>query len=168
MGNVVNLDNTTTTADGITLVDGDRILLEEQTNTAENGIYVYSSSGAWSRALDADAAGEFVLNKTVYVSEGTQHAGDVYALTTVPTTLDTDPVVWTKKQDSAGIADGSITAIKLAADSVTVDKIADNIDVAHFSATTTPDSEPASFYFLTVDAATGDIKVLDKSFVEID
>ena len=153
--------------DGIQLADGDRVLVEAQTNQAENGIYEVNAGG-WVRTSDADQAGEFILNKTVYVSEGNTHAGDVYALTTVPTTLGTDPVVWTKKQDSAGIPDGSITSIKLAADAVTVDKIADGINVNHFDASTTPDAEPASFYFLAVDAATGEIKVLDKSFVEID
>ena len=154
--------------DGIQPVNGDRILVEAQTNTAENGIYVFNDAGAWTRAGDADEASEFVLNKTVYISEGNTHAGDVYALTTVPTTLDSDPVVFTKKQDSAGIVDGSITTVKLAADAVTVDKIADGINVNHFDASTTPDAEPATFYFLAVDAATGEIKVLDKSFVEID
>lgn len=153
--------------DGIQLLEGDRVLVEAQTNTEENGIYEARAAG-WVRTSDADEVSEFVLNKTVYVSEGATHAGDVYALTTVPTTLGTDPVVFTKKQDSAGIPDGSITTVKLAADAVTVDKIADGINVNHFDASTTPDAEPATFYFLAVDAATGEIKVLDKSFVEID
>ena len=51
---------------------------------------------------------------------------------------------------------------------VTADKIASGIDVNNFAASTTPDSEPATYYFLAVDQATGNIVVLDKSFIEVD
>ena len=35
-------------------------------------------------------------------------------------------------------------------------------------ASTTPDTTPATFYFLAVDAATGAIKVVNKNFVEVE
>ena len=46
----------------------------------------------------------------------------------------------------------------------------EGIDVTELAAvdngTPVPDTEPANYYFLTVDAATGVIKVLDKTFIE--
>ena len=35
-------------------------------------------------------------------------------------------------------------------------------------ANTTPDSTPATFYFLAVDAATGAIKVVNKNYIEVE
>ena len=63
--------------DGVTLVAGDRILVKSQTDESENGIYVASSSGAASRASDANEAAEFAENKLVYVTHGTAN-GDTY------------------------------------------------------------------------------------------
>lgn len=52
-----------------------------------------------------------------------------------------------------------------AVDTKTVDT-GNNVNV--LVANTTPDTTPASFYFLTVDAASGAIKIVDKNFVEIE
>ena len=43
----------TQTIDGVAVVAGDRVLVKNQTNGAENGIYV-AAAGAWARAADAD------------------------------------------------------------------------------------------------------------------
>tara|TARA_B110000305_G_C19440733_1_gene641678 strand:- start:2091 stop:2771 length:681 start_codon:yes stop_codon:yes gene_type:complete len=53
-GSNIVLDNTTTSLDGIAIIDGDRILVKDQTNLAENGIYVASTTGAWVRSEDMD------------------------------------------------------------------------------------------------------------------
>jgi len=58
------------TADGVTFAANDRFALAGQTNAAENGIYVISSSGAPTRAADADTASE-VLAMAFSVREGT-------------------------------------------------------------------------------------------------
>lgn len=52
-----------------------------------------------------------------------------------------------------------------AIDAKTVDG-GDNVN--NLVASTTPDTTPATFYFLAVDAATGAIKVVDKNFVEVE
>src|SRR3954452_5091097 len=46
------------TVDGVTLATGDRILIKNQATASENGIYVVASSGAPTRAADADAGTE--------------------------------------------------------------------------------------------------------------
>ena len=52
-----------------------------------------------------------------------------------------------------------------AIDAKTVDS-GDNVNT--LVASTTPDTTPATFYFLAVDAASGAIKVVDKNFVEVE
>lgn len=66
------------TVDGVALVAGDRVLVKDQTTQTQNGIYVVAA-GAWTRALDADSAGELAA-MTVTVDEGTVNAGRVYTM----------------------------------------------------------------------------------------
>jgi hypothetical protein len=113
------------TVDGITLVAGDRVLVQNQTDDTENGIYV-AATGAWTRSADADESSEFTVNKTVYISEGSTGAGSVHAYVGVDNpTLGSDSLVFLKKQESANVADGSITTIKLADGAVTDVKVSD-------------------------------------------
>lgn len=66
------------TVDGVALVTGDRILIKDQAAAAENGVYVVASSGAPTRAFDADAGAEFV-GAAFVVAEGTANAGKTFA-----------------------------------------------------------------------------------------
>ena len=59
----------------------------------------------------------------------------------------------------------SLTSTVAALDAKTVDG-GDNVN--NLVASTTPDTTPASFYFLAVDASTGAIKVVNKNFVEVE
>lgn len=60
------------TVDGVSLIAGDRCLVKDQTAPAENGIYVVAS-GAWTRAVDADAWAE-LPGAFVFVEQGTVNA----------------------------------------------------------------------------------------------
>ncbi len=71
------------TIDGLTLVTGDRILIKDQADAPENGIYIVAASGAPTRATDADSGAE-LINATAYVSEGTANADTVWTCTTNP------------------------------------------------------------------------------------
>lgn len=57
------------TIDGISVVAGDRVLVKNQTLTADNGIYVASTSG-WQRALDFNGPYDAVVGTIVLVNEG--------------------------------------------------------------------------------------------------
>lgn len=70
----------TQTIDGVAVQVGDRVLVKDQTNAAQNGIYVVAAS-AWTRATDADSAAEVYPNITVEVSEGTLQADTTWRLT---------------------------------------------------------------------------------------
>lgn len=84
------------TIDGVALQAGNRVLVKNQTNAAENGIYVVSS-GAWTRASDADSSSEVTSGMYVYVSEGTVNGATGWVLTTPdPITLGTTALNFTQ------------------------------------------------------------------------
>lgn len=61
------------TADGLTLADGDRVLLKDQTTASQNGIWIAHPT-AWTRATDFDTAAK-VAGAIVRVQSGTTHGG---------------------------------------------------------------------------------------------
>jgi hypothetical protein len=83
------------TAGGVTLVTGDRILLNGQTNGAENGIYVVQASGQALRATDFDTATEVDSGDFIFVSAGT-YANTGWVQTLKPATIGTDPISFTQ------------------------------------------------------------------------
>lgn len=68
------------TIDGVSIVAGDRVLVKNQTNGANNGIYV-AAAGAWSRASDADSNAEVNPGMFTFVEEGTANADSGWVLT---------------------------------------------------------------------------------------
>ena len=82
--------------DGVTLVNGDRVLLKDQASLPENGIYIFNGTGsAFTRSLDADEDSEVTAMMTVGVSEGTINADRVYTVTSNdPLVVGTDDIVF--------------------------------------------------------------------------
>lgn len=68
--------------DGVTPAVGNRVLAKNQTNAAENGIYVVTASGPWTRATDADSNTEVNPGLYTFVEEGTVNADSGWILTT--------------------------------------------------------------------------------------
>ena len=60
------------TIDGVTVTAGQRVLIKDQSTSANNGIYVASAS-TWSRSTDADTWSELV-GASVFVSSGSLNA----------------------------------------------------------------------------------------------
>lgn len=82
--------------DGVTLADGDRILLKNQTSGAQNGIYVAVSAvdpTTWIRSSDANSALE-LEGAAVFVEEGTASHDYQFAQTADSITLGTTALVW--------------------------------------------------------------------------
>ena len=69
------------TVDTVTLVAGETVLVKNQTNAADNGIYV-AAAGAWTRSIGADVWDEFV-GAIVFVVEGSQ-SGSAWFCTAQP------------------------------------------------------------------------------------
>ncbi|MCO7519452.1 MULTISPECIES: hypothetical protein [unclassified Pseudomonas] len=68
------------TLDGVALVAGDRVLVKDQANAAQNWIYT-ASAAAWSRALDANDDAECAPGHLIIVQAGTVYAGTMWQLT---------------------------------------------------------------------------------------
>ncbi|WP_370600599.1 phage tail protein [Pseudomonas nitroreducens] len=69
------------TVDGVALAAGDRVLVKNQGNAADNGLYVVAA-GTWKRATDADDNSEVTPGLTVTVESGTAQADSVWQLVT--------------------------------------------------------------------------------------
>lgn len=67
--------------DGVTLVTGDRILIKNQADASQNGIYTVNATGAPTRSTDADANAEVTAGLFTFVEQGTQ-ADSGWVLTT--------------------------------------------------------------------------------------
>jgi hypothetical protein len=81
VGATLTYGSAVVTLDGITLTDGDRILVKNQTNAFENGIYVRTSSTVWTRTVDADTASDLTGGAFVFVEQGTANADNGYVFT---------------------------------------------------------------------------------------
>lgn len=82
IGNVSVAAFAGTTLDGVTLANGDRILLKNQTAPAENGIWTYNGAGAaLTRTTDADASGELSVGSFAFVEAGTVNGGQRWMVT---------------------------------------------------------------------------------------
>jgi len=93
------------TIDGYTTLSGDRVIVKNQSNNTQNGIYI-ASSGAWSRSSDADAWSELV-SAIAFVEYGSQ-AGSAWFCTVTPGgTIGTTPITWAQFTTSATYSAGT-------------------------------------------------------------
>jgi phage-related tail fiber protein len=79
--------------DGVTLVDGDRVLVINQTNLAENGIYLMKA-GAWIRSLDANDSAK-LQSAYVYVSKGATNADRSFLQVSDDVVVGTSDIIFT-------------------------------------------------------------------------
>jgi hypothetical protein len=68
--------------DGVTLINGNRILVKDNSVLDSNGIWVRTSADVWDRADDFDDDHEVVSLSTMWVEEGTVSGEVTYYLTT--------------------------------------------------------------------------------------
>jgi hypothetical protein len=122
------------TIDGVAVTSGNRVLVKNQTNPAQNGIYqIAPSPDAWFRVTDANTLLELASAFT-FVQEGATQADTGWVSTVdVSGTLDTSAINWVqfsaagqmtagsglvKNGNTIGIAVGGITVGMMAASSV--------------------------------------------------
>ena len=95
--------------DGVAVVDGDRVLVKDNTASPDNGIYVVSGVGVGvvlTRTADANTSAEVLAGLTVRVEAGTANADKVFYLTTDnPITLETTALTFITKPDPILIVD---------------------------------------------------------------
>jgi hypothetical protein len=90
VGATLTLSVAMNTLDGYTLLNGDRILVQDEANQAHNGIYTWATGGTvLTRATDADTYGSGINNLSqndyFFVQNGLVHKGNSFVVTTVGT-----------------------------------------------------------------------------------
>lgn len=87
-----------TTIDGVSIAQGDRIVVKDQSDALQNGIYVVTATTTtWDRAADHDGSpsNEVKAGNLVFVQEGTANANTQFYLTgDGELTLNTDDIDW--------------------------------------------------------------------------
>ena len=69
------------TLDGVTLVTGDRVLVKDQTDATENGLYIVVASGTASRDSEHDTIAE-LSGQMIVVNQGTANDNKIFLCTT--------------------------------------------------------------------------------------
>lgn len=95
--------------DGVGVVAGDRVLVNNQAAPAENGIYVVAA-GAWARSADTDnsPAGEVTSGLFTFVEEGATKAATGWVLATPnPITIGTTPLNFVQFSEAGQITAGA-------------------------------------------------------------
>lgn len=105
------------TVDGVLLTADARVLVKDQAQAKDNGIYVVPANGAWKRAQDADASIEVTPGLFVAIEKGTVNGDSVWQLATdAPIVLGTTPLTFEVVAGRTGILAGTYR-------SLTVDKL---------------------------------------------
>ena len=105
------------TVDGVLLTADARVLVKDQAQAKDNGIYVVPAAGAWKRAQDADASIDVTPGLFVAVEKGTANGDSVWQLVTdAPIVLGTTPLKFEVVAGRTGIVAGTYR-------SLTVDKL---------------------------------------------
>ena len=106
----------TQSIDGATASAGDRILVKDQTDDTENGIYI-ADTGTWERAPDFDGANDVVTGTMVKVSNGTVNGRYLYVTNTAnPITPGTTSITFVRV-----LGDTSAFALTLMDDATAAD-----------------------------------------------
>ena len=105
--------NDALTIDGYAVQEGDRVLVKDQANGAENGIYDVTDSGSGlepyvlTRAEDADDSDTLVSGIFTFTEQGTINSGAGFVLTTPdPITVGTTPLTFTQFSGAGEITAG--------------------------------------------------------------
>ena len=123
------------TIDGVAVVTGDRVLVKDQTDASQNGIYDVDESGAWTRSEDADGdSGEVTTGMFTFVEEGTIGGQHGFVLSTPdPIVVDTTELTFVQFSGAGQITAGNGISINGNEISVSSDVLADIADLATLS-----------------------------------
>ena len=120
--------------DGVAIANGNRILVKNQVNSVENGIYVFSS-GALTRADDA-GNGELTAGSFTFVEEGTLNADTGWVISTNnPITVGSTAITWTQFSGTGQITAGDGLSktngtLDVNVDGTTIDIVGDNVVIS--------------------------------------
>lgn len=106
------------TIDGVVLTVGDRVLVKDQTASAQNGIYLVAAQG-WTRATDADNGTKLSSGSRVAVEEGVSNAGSVWYLSTAGTiNVGTTALTFVNEHRAASSSQPGVVILASVADAI--------------------------------------------------
>lgn len=100
------------TIDGVVLVENNRVLIMDQDDPTENGIYQVST-GPWQRPNDANGNESFIQGTQVLVTQGTLNAFQIYSVTCSddPIVIGTSELTWQGLVNLAAISNARLAAM---------------------------------------------------------
>lgn len=131
------------TIDGVTLADGDRVLVKDQSTGSENGIYTAGTTPA--RATDANISAEVTSGMFCFVEEGTVNGDNGFVLTTNDTiTLDTTALTFVQFSGAGQVVAGdalskSGNTLNVNDDNITLEVNTDQLRIKGITATAVGD-----------------------------
>ena len=140
-GTLTASSNGALSIDGVTVSTNDRVLVKNQTDTKQNGIYVVTATGDGSnpfvltRAGDADAASEITGGTFTFVEEGTANSENGFVFTHDGTpTLGTTAITVTQFSGAGQITAGdaltkSGNTLNVAVDDSTIEVSSDALQI---------------------------------------
>lgn len=122
----------TQTVDGIALVAGDRVLVKDQTDGKENGIYVVSAT-TWSRSDDMNADAEFP-SSAVFVQSGSVNSQVGFTCTNSSVTVGSTAITFVQFNGASNIVAGAALSktgnqLDVEVDGVTIEISADQLQL---------------------------------------
>lgn len=106
--------------DGITLAAGNRVLVKDQTDSIQNGIYTVTNVGSvtanWvlTRATDFDSPSQMIRGEVIDVISGTANSVTAWMLTSIVTNIGTDSIIFAK------LSQNGITGVQGSVDQIVV------------------------------------------------
>jgi hypothetical protein len=107
VGATLTLSTGISTLDGYTLVDGDRLLIKNEANTAHNGIYIRTSATVLTRATDFDTVAEVASGDFLFVTDGTVNGSNGYVQTEITTAIGTSAILFEQFSGAGQITAGN-------------------------------------------------------------
>lgn len=144
----------TQTIDGVSLNVGNRVLVKNQSSSAENGIYTVAS-GAWVRATDFDSLSPLdeINGAAVFVTLGTTQADTGWVETATVATIGTDPITFVQFSAAGAYTAGaglSLSGNTFNVGTASAARIVVNVDDIDLATVT--DAGTGTFLKLTRDA----------------
>lgn len=95
LANIADFSSPPSTIDGVTLTDGMRVLVKDQSTASQNGIYSYvSATTELVRSEDYNTVAEVDSGDFIFVSGGDTHISTGWVQANNITTLGVDPISW--------------------------------------------------------------------------
>ena len=99
------------TIDGQTPPNGSRVLVKDNTDATQNGIYITNNSGAWTRASDAASDAAMTAGSYVYVERGTVNQKTAWVLSTTDAVIGTSQLLFVPFGITTYTANGGIQLV---------------------------------------------------------